>query len=389
MSEVYVAGVGQTKFGELWEQDLRDLGLNAAKQALADARQEISAVDAILVANMNAGIFSGQEHLGALFAAELRTNVPAFHIEGACASGGLAINLAWTMLASGQYQNILVIGAEKMTDVDGAEATRGLNSAADEEWEGFYGVTFPSLYAMIAREHMRLYGTTREDLAAVSVKNHANALLNPDAQFRKAISVAAVLEATPVAEPLGLLDCSPISDGAAAVILSTRKPKNSSKHSVRILASNVAQSSLSLHNRQEISTIDATITAAQMAYKAAKLKAADIDIAEVHDCFTIAEILAYEDLGFAKKGQGVDLIRSGATNRDGKLPVNVSGGLKACGHPVGATGVKQIVELTKQLQGRAGERQVQKQLKHALAHNVGGSGATAVVTILALDNIDT
>jgi len=389
MSEVYVAGVGQTKFGELWEQDLRDLGLNAAKQALTDARQEISAVDAILVANMNAGIFSGQEHLGALFAAELRTNVPAFHIEGACASGGLAINLAWTMLASGQYQNILVIGAEKMTDVDGAEATRGLNSAADEEWEGFYGVTFPSLYAMIAREHMRLYGTTREDLAAVSVKNHANALLNPDAQFRKAISVAAVLEATPVAEPLGLLDCSPISDGAAAVILSTRKPKNSSKHSVRILASNVAQSSLSLHNRQEISTIDATITAAQMAYKAAKLKAADIDIAEVHDCFTIAEILAYEDLGFAKKGQGVDLIRSGATNRDGKLPVNVSGGLKACGHPVGATGVKQIVELTKQLQGRAGERQVQKQLKHALAHNVGGSGATAVVTILALDNIDT
>jgi len=356
---------------------------------LTDARQEISAVDAILVANMNAGIFSGQEHLGALFAAELRTNVPAFHIEGACASGGLAINLAWTMLASGQYQNILVIGAEKMTDVDGAEATRGLNSAADEEWEGFYGVTFPSLYAMIAREHMRLYGTTREDLAAVSVKNHANALLNPDAQFRKAISVAAVLEATPVAEPLGLLDCSPISDGAAAVILSTRKPKNSSKHSVRILASNVAQSSLSLHNRQEISTIDATITAAQMAYKAAKLKAADIDIAEVHDCFTIAEILAYEDLGFAKKGQGVDLIRSGATNRDGKLPVNVSGGLKACGHPVGATGVKQIVELTKQLQGRAGERQVQKQLKHALAHNVGGSGATAVVTILALDNIDT
>lgn len=382
--QVYIGGVAQTKFGEIWEHDLRELGMDAALEALKDWGGELKDIDAIYVANMNSGIYSGQEHLGALFASELEVTLPAFHIEGACASGGLAINQAMLGILSGKYENILVIGVEKMTDVDGAEATRGLSSAADEELEGFWGVTFPSLYAMIAREHMRKFGTTQEDLALVSIKNHKHGSINPDAQFRKEIDLQAVLNAPQVADPLRLLDCSPISDGAAAVVLTSKVPK-STNPVVKLLASEVATSTLNLHQRKEITTIDATVNAANFAYKQLKITAQDIDIAEVHDCFTIAEILAYEDLGFIEKGRGAELIRQGRTYYDAELPVNTSGGLKACGHPVGATGIKQIVELTRQLQGRAGQRQVKKALRYALAHNVGGSGATAVVSILGVN----
>lgn len=377
MKEIYIKGTGLTKFGEAWNKDLRDLAFEAGIKAIKDAKINLNEIDAIYVANMKAGEFAGQDHLGALVSNIFNLDVPAFHIEAACASGGVAINQAYLALQSGAYKNILVLGVEKMTDQDAASTSKGLAGAADEEWEAHYGVTFPSLYAMIAIEHMRKYKTTRKDLALIACKNHHNATLNKYAQYQKEITVDNVLNATPVAEPLGLLDCSPITDGAAAVILSSDK-----KSEVKLIASEVSTSTLALHDRKDITALDATVKAAKKAYKSANIKPSNVDIAEVHDCFTIAEILAYEDLGFCKKGQGAQLIRSGKVNLDGKLPINTSGGLKACGHPVGATGVKQVIEIATQLSGKAGSRQAKKNLKYGLTHNIGGSGATAVVNIL-------
>ena len=389
MKDIYIKGTGLTKFGESWNKDLRDLAFEAGIKAIKDAKIDLKRssndtstvrsgeIDAIYVANMNAGTFAGQEHLGALISNIFNLDVPAFHIEAACASGGVAINQAYLALQSGTYKNVLVLGVEKMTDQDAASVSKGLTSAADEEWEAHYGVTFPSLYAMITQEHMRKYKTTKKDLALIACKNHQNATLNPNAQFQKEITIDNVLNASPVAEPLGLLDCSPVTDGAAAIILSSNK-----KSEVRLIASEVSTSTLALHNRKDITTLDAAVKASKKAYKFANINSSDIDIAEVHDCFTIAEILAYEDLDFCKKGEGTKLIRKGLTNLNGKLPVNTSGGLKACGHPVGATGIKQVIEIATQLSGKGGIRQVKKNLKYGLTHNIGGSGATAVVNIL-------
>lgn len=373
---IYIPGIFTTKIGELWDRDLRSLAIEAATGALNSANIDIKDIDAIYVANMCGSRFTGQDHLGALVASELGSDAPSFHLEAACASGSIALRSAYLDLLSGTSKNILVLGVEKMTDVSVDNATTGLSGASDEEWEAYYGVTFPSLYAMIAREHMHKYGTTREQMALCAVKNHKNAVLNENAQFRKEISIKDVLSASMVADPLGLLDCSPISDGAAAVILSTEN-----KSEVKMIASGHAQDSLALHDRKEITTIEATVKAAQRAYKSAGITNKDIDIMEVHDCFTIAEICAYEDLGFVKKGKGGQFIESGKTNFDGVLPTNTSGGLKAAGHPVGATGVKQVVEIVSQMSGKAGKRQVAKDLKYGLTHNVGGSGATCVVSI--------
>jgi acetyl-CoA C-acetyltransferase len=375
----YIIGQGITNFGELWDRDLRSLGLEAALKALDSAKLNPKDIDALYIANMNSSAFSGQEHLGALFASQLNLDKPAFRVEGACASGSLAINAAFNAINSGKYKRVMVIGVEKMTDLDASQVTQALAAAADEEWESYYGATFPSLYALIAKEHMRRFGTTKEDLALISIKNHYHALLNPIAQFKKEITVKDVVDAAMIAEPLGLLDCSPISDGAAAIILS-----NESKESkpVELVASEIATSSLSLHDRRDMTTIDAAVKASSRAYEAAGISAKDIDIAEVHDCFSIAELIAYEDLGFAPKGKAKDELRRGHYHREGKLPVNVSGGLKACGHPVGATGVKQAIEIYLQLSAQAGKRQVKKKkLRYGLTHNVGGSGATCVINI--------
>ena len=373
---IYTPGYYNTKFGELWDIDLRQLAVEAAMGAIAQAELSINDIDSIYVANMCASRFTGQDHLGALVASELGTDVPATHIEAACASGSVAIRNAYLDILSGNSKTVLVVGVEKMTDVSIDMATTGLTGASDEEWEAYQGVTFPSLYAMIAREHMYRYHTTREQLALCAVKNHQNALLNNKAHFQKSISIADVLNAPIVADPLGLYDCSPISDGAAAIILS-------SQHKSRIKLSTIdqAQGSLALHDRPDITTLDATVKAAKKAYTKAGIKPADIDIAEIHDCFTIAEICAYEDLGFIEKGRGSSLIESGKVNIDGEIPVNTSGGLKGAGHPVGATGIKQAVEIITQLSGDAGNRQVKKDLKYGLTHNVGGSGATCVIGI--------
>jgi acetyl-CoA C-acetyltransferase len=277
---------------------------------------------------------------------------------------------------------VVVGGVEKMTDVVGNEATNTLATASDQEWEAFFGATFPGLYAMIATRHMYEYGTTREQLAQVAVKNHANGVLNPNAQFQREISVENVLNATMVSYPLSILDCSPVSDGAAAVILcAADKAKKYTDKPVKIIGSGQASDTLALHGRKEICTLEATVHAAKMAYKQANIQPKDIDLAEVHDCFTIAEILAIEDLGFVKKGEGGKAIDKKITTLNGEIPINTSGGLKAKGHPVGATGVAQVAEIVAQLQGEAGKRQV-KDAKIGLTHNIGGSGASCLIHIL-------
>ncbi len=268
-----------------------------------------------------------------------------------------------------------------MTDVDVETTTDALAAAADREWEGVMGATFPGLYAMIARLHMHKYGTTSEQLASVAVKNHHHGTMNPKAQFQNEISIDAVLNSVMVADPLHVFDCSPISDGASAVVLAPAEiAKKYTDTPIYVKGSGQASGTLSLHDRPDITTLDATVAAANRAYKMAKVTPKDIDFAEVHDCFTIAEICAIEDLGFVKKGEGGKATMEGMTAIGGQIPINTSGGLKACGHPVGATGIKQAVEIVLQLRGEAGKRQIDG-AEIGLTHNVGGSGGTAVIHI--------
>lgn len=384
MREVAVVGIGLTEFGEKWDTSFRELCVEAGGKAIEDAGMDGDQIQEMFVGNMSGGRFVLQEHIGALIAdySGLATNhIPSTRTEAACASGGLAFRQAVNTIASGTQDIVIAAGVEKMTDVSGGETTDALAGAADREWEGMYGVTFPALYAMIAVDYMHKYGLTREQLAQVAVKNHYNGARNPIAQYRKEITVDAVMKSTLVADPLRLLDCSPVTDGAAAVILcSMEKAKEFTDCPIKVLASTQASDTISLHDRRDISTLDATVAAADRAFKMAKLERKDIDLVEVHDCFTIAELCAIEDIGFCKKGEAGKLTADGETALGGKLPVNTSGGLKACGHPVGATGIKQVCEIVAQLRGEAGKRQVDG-AQVGMTHNVGGTGATVVTNI--------
>ena len=387
MREVAVIGIGMTKFGELWDKSFRDLVAEAGIKAIMDAGIEGKDIDAMYIGGMSSGGFVEQEHVAPLaieVAGLEEFHIPATRVEGACASGGIAMRQGYIAVASGVHDIVLVGGAEKMTDVVGTEATNVLASAADREWEAFFGMTFPGLYALMARYHMQKYGTTSEQLASVAVKNHYNGSMNPHAQFNRKISVEDVLASPMVADPLHLLDCSPITDGAAAAILAPLDmAKKYTDKIVKILASAQASDTISLHNRKRFDALPAAIHAARQAYKMAGVEPKDIDLAEVHDCFTIAEIMAIEDLGFFEKGQGGKASEDGLTALDGQIPINTSGGLKAKGHPVGATGVAQVNEIVMQLRDEAGKRQV-KDAEIGLTHNVGGSGGTAVVHILGV-----
>ncbi len=389
MRDVAIIGIGCTNFGEMWERSFRDLFFEAGLNALEDAGAKGEDVDALYVGNMSAGKFIDQEHIGALIAdyAGLAgsLHVPSTRVEAACASGGLALREGVLAVASGLHDVVIAAGVEKMTDVETGVTIDALASAADREWEGFMGATFPGLYAMIARLHMHRYGTTREQLAMVAVKNHHNATMNSKAQYEREITIEDVMNSPLIADPLRVYDCSPITDGAAAVVLApvelARKLNNTP---IYVRASAQASDTITLHDRRDITTLDATVYAAQRAYKMADISPKDIDVAEVHDCFTIAEICAIEDLGFVQKGNGGPATEEGMTALDGDIPINPSGGLKACGHPVGATGIKQAVEIVQQLRGEAGGRQVSG-AKIGLAHNVGGTGGTAVVHVLSVN----
>lgn len=375
---VTIAGTGITKFGELWGASPRELAHRAADEALADAGIDIGDIEFLVVGNMLSALLGNQQHVGALFAEELGITGSSYTVEGACASGGLAVHTAVMGLVSGQYKTACVLGIEKMTDHKPELVSSALMAAGTNE-ERLAGGTFPGMYAMLARAHMQAYGTTEKDLASVAVKNHFHGSCNPKAQYQNPVTVEQVLSSGRIADPLKLLDCSPMTDGAAALILTTKKIKNSPS----IVASSVAVDTLGLAHRASLTELVSTQQAAKKAYHQAGITSGSIDCAEVHDCFTIAEIMALEDLGLYKKGKASHAISQGEVTLGNakRLVVNTSGGLKACGHPVGATGVKQIVEIADQMRGRCGKRQLTNP-GIGIAHNVGGSGATAVVHVL-------
>ena len=382
MRPVAVIGIGKTAFGVL-AGDLRSLAVEAIAGSLSDAHVDAAAVQAFYLGNFAGPSFAGQNHLApyvgmaAGFAA-----IPCTRIEAACASSGSAFFHAWQSVAAGIYDVVVAAGVEKMTSQGTPRVTEILAAAGDMAGEGRAGATFPSLFAMIARRHMHEFGTTRRQLASVAVKNHANGAKNPLAHMRKVITLEQALAGKPIAEPLTVYDCSLISDGAAAVVIvPAEHAARYTSHFARVRA--VAQTAdyVALDEKADITAFPAVQSAGEKAYAMAGLGPQDIELAELHDCFTIAEIVASEDLGFAKKGDGGPFAEAGCSALQGRLPINTSGGLKSKGHPVGATGVGQICDVVMQLRGEAGERQVARH-RIGLAQNLGGSGATCVVTIL-------
>lgn len=380
---VSIIGYYTTQFGELWEKSLFDLASEAIRGVLKSSSVEASKIDAVFFGNMLAGRLENNLHSGSKVAELLKTNCPVFRVENACASGGVAFHLGYNYIKSGAAKTVLILGAEKMTDVSPEAAVSGLAGAASGE-EQEAGLTFAGLYAMMANIYMSQFNVTEEDLAAVSVKNHFHGSLNEKAHFRNKVTTAKVLKSPLVASPLKVLDCSPISDGAAALILSSdEKLIAVAKKTAKVLATESACDSISLKDRENLFSIKSTVLASQKAYAKSGVSASSIRVAEVHDCFSIAEFIAMEDLGFCSRGEAKKVLSNQQTTlgKSDHLVVNTSGGLKASGHPVGATGVKQIGEVFLQLTGQAGERQV-RDAKFGLAHNVGGSGGTAVVTIM-------
>ncbi|MCS7115898.1 MAG: thiolase domain-containing protein [Nitrososphaerales archaeon] len=383
---VAVIGVGMTKFGRHEDKGTRELFVEAASKAIEDAKISPKDIQAAFIGCLSAEWWEHQSHLGSLYADWLGINtIPATRVESACASSGAALRCGVLAVASGLHDIVLVGGVEKMYSgprkiSDTAYTTEGLALAADEAYEQAQGLTFPGLYALIATAHMHKYGTKKEQLSKIAVKNHKNAAKNPLAHFQKEITLEEAMNARMIAYPLNLYDCCPISDGAAAAILCRADlARRFTDTLIYIIASAQASDTIALHNRQSYTSLRSARVAAQEAYKMAKIEPKDVDIAEVHDCFTIAELIAYEDLGFCKPGEGGKLIDEGEVEVGGRIPVNTDGGLKAKGHPVGATGVAMIHEIVKQLRGEA-VNQVKAEI--GLAHNVGGSGGSCTVHIL-------
>ena len=380
---VSIISAGLSKFGKLEGLYGREIFAEAAKEAFdrcpnLDPKKNIQA---LFVGHMGES-YEHQGHTGATLAdwAGL-LHIPATRTETACASSGAALRAGIFAVLSGLYDVVMVGGVEKMTNRTTPEVTEFLAMASDFPFEQWHGITFPGLYALMATAHMHEYGTTEEQLAMVAVKNHHNGYLNPKAHMQKEITLEKALSSRMIAWPLKLYDCSLITDGASCLIIT--KPELAKKYTdtpVHIIGSGQASDSIGIYERESFTSLIAAKIAAKQAYEMAGVTPKDIDVAEVHDCFTIAEIIAYEDLGFCKTGEGGRLIESGETTLEGNLPVNTSGGLKAKGHPVGATGTAQAYEIYLQLTGQADKRQV-KDARIGLTHNVGGSGATAAVHI--------
>jgi acetyl-CoA C-acetyltransferase len=383
MRPVAVIGAGKTPFGAFPDRDLRSLAVEAGEKCLRNANVTPAQIQSFYLGNFSGPAFVGQNHLAPYISTALGIeDVPSTRIEAACASSGSAFYHAWTEVAAGIQDFVMVVGVEKMTSQTTARTSEILAEAGDCSGEMKAGNTFASLFAMIARRHMHDFGTKKEHLAAVAVKNHANGALNPDAHMRKVITLEQAMNGKPIADPLNIYDCSLISDGAAAVILAPlERAREFTDKPVRVLGVAQASDRVALDEKPDITTFAAVRRAGEKAYAMAGVKPDDIQFAELHDCFTIAEIIASEDLGFCKRGQGGPYAFEGCTLRTGPRPINTTGGLKAKGHPVGATGVSQIYDLCKQIRGEAGEMQIPRH-EIGLAENLGGSGATCVVTIL-------
>ena len=378
-----IVSAGLSKFGVREGLYSRELFAEAAKEAFnqcpnLDPRRDIQA----LFVGMMSDSYEHQAHVAPLFLDWIGlTPKPAFRTEGACASSSVAMHTALLAIASKAYDVVIVGGVEKMTHVSTTGVTEILAMASDFPFEQWHGISFPGIFAMMAVDHMHRYGTTEEQMAKVAVKNHEHGVLNPKAHFQKRISVNEVLSSKPVAWPLKLYDCCPRSDGASCLILTSPDvARRFTDTPVNVIGCGHAQDTLSLFDRDNFSSMRVTKLASEQAYKQAGVESRDIDVAELHDCFTIAEIIAYEDLGFAERGKGGQLIDEGATYLGGKIPTNTSGGLKAKGHPVGATGTAQACEIFLQLTNQAGRRQVNG-AEIGLTENVGGSASTGVVQI--------
>lgn len=383
MRNVYVLNAGITKYGKS-PLSARELALEASKKAIEESGLGPEEIEAGFIANAFS-LAEKQGHLGPIVMSGLGIpDVPASTIESACSSGASAIREAWVNVGAGIYDCMLVVGVEKVSQLDTITATTYFSFGSDFIFEGACGASFPGLYGALARAHMTKYGTTEEQLAAVAVKNHENALENPNAHLRKKITIDDVMRSPVVASPLKLFDACPFSDGAAAAVIVSedflRRKFGSVSERIKIRASGRAGGTGALHQRPDMTTLNAAVLAGRQAFAQANLTPKDIDFAEVHDCFTIAEIVAEEDLGFFSYGEAAKRSVEGDTKVKGVIPINPSGGLKAKGHPVGATGVGQVVEVYEQLHGKAGGRQVQD-ARIALTHNVGATGGSCAVHI--------
>ncbi len=359
MRKIAICGAGMTPFGKFPHASIKEIGRQAVWKALLDTRLKPSDIQKVYCGNALSGAITGQEMIlgHVIMRAAGLTGIPILTIENACSSGSSAFTEACMAVAGGFYDRVLVLGVEKLTGSNTAHVVKAMSSATDVELEAGYGLIFPSAFALLARKHMEVYGSTSRDLAAISVKNHNNGALNPNAQHKDKYSIDDILNSRMIADPLRLLDCCPISDGAAAVIICPADQAKKYTDQPVYVAASVMTTGQYLQTN-DLCSFPVNQRAAQQAYEMAGIGPEDVDLAEVHDCFTVAELLHYEDLGFCAKGEGPKLVREGATELGGRIPVNVSGGLLAKGHPVGATGVAQLVEITSHLRANAGERQV-------------------------------
>ena len=384
---VYIIGAGEAKYGELWDRSLRDIAVEAGLKAVENAGIRTRDLGAIYMGNSLGGGISMQEHLSALMsdhAGIASEYIPSMRIEASTASGGAAIREGFLAIKSGEYDIVMVGGAEKMTELYGSENIDITSSILDMEWEAFEGATPAALAALSSRKYMKDFNVPKEILSKISVNDHMNANLNENAHFRNKITVEQAMKATLIAEPLNLMDCAPLSDGASSIVLASEEyVKKNSIEGVRIVSSAMSQGPFALHSRESVYTVEPTKLAARKALKDANMKNSDISFVEIHDSYNIYGLMALEDLGFAEKGKGKELVEEGIGLND-RLPVNPSGGLKAKGFPFGATGVGQAVEAYLQLKGKANKRQI-KDAKRAMIHNMAGSGVASVVHILEVE----
>ena len=380
MEKVCVLGAGSTKYGKL-DDSITDITLQASVDAIESAGIESKEIESGYISNVF-GVADKQVHLGPVVMSNLGiSDKPSLSIESACGSGSVSFREAFANVAAGFYDAVLVAGVEKVTHTGTEWTTTYFSYCSDFFYEGQSGVSFPGLFASMARAYLNEFNATEEDFARVAVKNHDNGLLNPKAHLRKKITVDDVMNSDVVASPLKLYDCCPFSDGASAVILCNQRfAKEHGGDYIDVIGSGRGGSPAALQGREHLTTIPSTDIAATAAYKMAGITAKDVDFAEVHDCFTIAEVVDTEDLGFFEKGKGVEAVRNDQTRLNGQISINPSGGLKSKGHPIGATGVGQVVEVYDQLTGNAGERAV-KDAKIGLTHNFGATGASCAVHI--------
>ena len=380
MRRVAVIGVGVTKFGK-HDRTSAELFASAAVDALADAEIEPRAVQSLYYGNVVGSETEKQLHMGPQAASVLGIpTIPTTRFEAACASSHAAFRHAVMEIAAGVSDIVLVGGAERVLNVTTEESTEYFAYASDAMWEQTLGLTFPGVFALVARAHMAKHGTTPEQMAAVAVKNHRHGVLNPKAQFQKEITMEQVMKSPLIADPLRLYDCCPFTDGGAAVVLASEEIARTRKRAVWVLSSAAASDHMLLHDKRDLSRVPVTERAAASAYRQAGKTPADVDVVELHDCFTIAEIVATEGLGLFEPGTGGIAAEKGWTSLGGKVPVNPSGGLKAKGHPIGATGASQVAEIVTQIRGEAGPRQVDG-ASTGLVHTLGGNTATVLVSL--------